>query len=743
MSRGGAAARRSLLLAGLLALAGWAPPGTGDGAADPAGASAAPMASGGSSDAGAVFLASASPAGTSAAGDVAAGASPAGALPDAATAADRAGAAAAVAQLERGDELPPAGAVAAARELIAHLPPEALDGVLAGRQPVADRAAGQAATGGVGAGRQPAADPAARQPATEGVGTGQQPPADPAVRQRLLAGLGRAAGAAPPADAAQIGAYLAAWARERGLALGRRGAWTAAEVASLSAQQLVDVARFASEAGFRAWVVALLPRELDPRTAPALRDELLAALDRLPAVDFDAGEAIASAWGAAPRRSSERLSAYGSEPLRFDDDPGAPIAASIFSLPSSFFAATDTAAFLRAVAAVAPGRELIVLGDPAALRRLAACCAGPRLHLLETYGRPLSPWTRDPMSLTRRAGGGVTVLVRPNAQRGREEDLHMGAALVQQLPAALDRAWGGVRWEVAPVPFHNGQVLLTADAAWISLHTLEPRILALLGEARVPVESFATAAGIDRYVAAARRAAGELAELYRRPVRFVHPLPAAALAGGGEAPPAAATELVRRIGGGAGYDLDSLLTLLPPAAAGRPPVALVASVAAGRALLGGLAAADWDALRRGYALAPSGAGLAGALDAAQATAAAARLDEFLDLAAAELGAQGFRVDRLPLLAVPVALLADPEGVAGREFLLTWNNVVVETRQGRLRAEGFSSLLPAGDRQAERMFAAAGCRLDLLPALTHSIVLNGGYRCASNHLRAGGTTRAAR
>jgi hypothetical protein len=634
------------------------------------------------------------PAAGAAAGMSAAGTSAAGASRSAPAAADRA-AAAAIAALEQGDELPSAAAVAAARELVARLQPAALDRTLAALQ----------------------------------LGM-------PAARQRLLAGLGHAADAAPPEVARQIAAYLAAWARERGLALGRSGAWTPAEVAELAAQQLVDVPRFGGDARFHAWVMALLPDELDRKTAPALRDELLAALNRISAIDFEAAEALAGAWGAAPRRSAGRLNAYGVEALRFDDDPGAPIAASIFSLPSSFFTAADAAAFLRALAALAPGRELIVLADPAAERRLAACCAGPRLHLLETYGRPFSPWTRDPMSLTRRPGGGVTVLVRPNAQRGREEDQHMGAALVQQLPAALDRAWGGVRWEVAPVPFHNGQVLLTGDAAWISLHTLEPRILALLGDERVPVESFATAAGIDRYVAAARRAAGELAALYRRPVRFVHPLPSAALAGAGEAPLAAGIELLRRIGGGAGYDLDSLLTLLPPAAAGRPPVALVASVAAGRALLDGLAAGDWDALRRGYALAPAGGDLAAALGAAQATAAAGRLDGFLDLVAVELGASGFWVDRLPLVSVPVALLADQEGVAGREFLLTWNNVVIETRQGRLRAEGFSSLLHAGDRQAERTFAAAGCHLDLLPALVHSVVLNGGYRCASNHLRAG-------
>jgi hypothetical protein len=575
-------------------------------------------------------------------------------------------------------------------------------------------------------------------------------PVDPAKRGRLLAGLGRAvlaaragaaastmpggrtAGAAPALDG-QLAEYLGAWARERGRALGRRGGWTPAEIAELAAEDLVDPRRFDDDPDFRRWVIELLPRELDPETAPRLRDDLLLALERLPALDFAAADAIESAWGATPRRAADRLSSFGREPPRFDDDAGAPIAASVYSLPSSFFESPVAAAFLAALRAMAPRRDFLVLTDLPSRRRLEACCADPRLHLLETYGRGFSPWTRDPMSLTRRADGGVMVLVRPNAQPGREEDGYLGAELVRQLPPEIDRAWGRVRWEVAPVPFHNGQVLLTRETAWISIHSLELRILALLGIDRVPVESFATATGLERYFAAARQAAAELAALYGRPVRFVHPLPPAAI-GGDDRQLTASRDLVQRLGGGAGYDLDSVLTVLP-AAPGRPAVALVASLAAGRSLLTALSAPDWTALGRGYDLAPAVGELAAALGAAQRTPAAASLDGFLDLIAAHLASQGFRVERLPLLTVPVTLLRDHEGVAGREFLLTWNNVVLETRGGRLRAEGFSSLLPAGDREARRVFTAAGCSLDLLPALVHSIVLNGGYRCASNHLRA--------
>src|SRR5581483_3180317 len=121
----------------------------------------------------------------------------------------------------------------------------------------------------------------------------------------------------------------------------------------------------------------------------------------------------------------------------------------------------------------------------------------------------------------------VRVVVRPNVQRGREVDSGMGAELVADLPDDLDRAWGGVRWARAAVPFHNGQVLLTREAAWVTLHTFEPRALALLGLDRVPVQSFGSSDGIARYVEAVRRAADELGALYGREVRFVHPLPSA------------------------------------------------------------------------------------------------------------------------------------------------------------------------------------------------------------------------
>ena len=528
----------------------------------------------------------------------------------------------------------------------------------------------------------------------------------------LLAGLLTAAAPAAPPEAA---------ARERGRALARRGSWSHEDVLGLLALQLVDPERFAGDEGFRRRVLGFLPRALDPKAPAGLRDALLTELNQVRGFDFAASDEVERAWGAVPRRGAERRVGFVPGGQRFDADVDGRLAASVYSLPSFFFDLAAADAFLSAVRAAAPERTLVVLTDSPLREGLEPRARALHLRLLDTYGRPYSPWPRDPFTLVHASGGGTRVLVRPNLQPGREEDANLGPELVQNLPADLDRAWGKVTWTTAPVPFHNGQVLLTPGAAWITLHALEPRILALLGLERVPVGSFATAEGIDRYLAAADRAAAELASLYGRPVRFIHPLPSS-----GDL--AARTELMRRIGGGAGYDLDSIVTLLP---GGK---ALVADAAAGRDLAAKLPAGDLDSLRRGYGLEPAGNELAAALAAAQRTPGMDALGAFLDLVARQLADSGMEVRRLPILTVPVPLLADRSGLSHSGFLITWNNVVVESRPGKVRAEGFSYLLPSGDRAARDAFGAFGVQLDLFPPLVRSIVLNGGYRCASNHLR---------
>jgi len=553
---------------------------------------------------------------------------------------------------------------------------------------------------------------------------------EPSRAHEVLAPLGQALAAADPVLARKTGDYLMACARERSRALARRGTWSHEDVLALVALQLVDAERFVAEEGFRRRVLTLLPRDLDAAAPAGLRDALLLELNQVRGIGFGPSESIERAWGAVPRLSSERRVGFVPAEARFDADVAGRLAASVYSLPSFFFDQAAADAFLSAVRAADPGRTLIVLTDSPLRERLEPRARALHLNLLDTYGRPYSPWPRDPFSLVHTRAGGVRVLVRPNLQPGREEDANLGPELVQSLPNEIDRSWGKVTWTVAPVPFHNGQVLLARDAAWVTLHSLEPRILALLGADRVPVESFSTAAGIDRYLAAADRAAGELASLYGRPIRFVHPLPRA-----GSGAVSKRTALVQRLGGGAGYDLDSIVTLVP-AKNGRL-AALVAEVAAGRDLLARLQPADWESLRSGYGLEPDGDALRAALTAAQRTPEMDALGEFLDLVATHLGSTGMEVRRLPLLTVPVSLLADRAGLSHSAFLITWNNTVVETRKGLVRAEGFSSLVPAGDARAREVFGSLGVHLDLFPPLVRSVILNGGYRCASNHLRSGG------
>ena len=301
----------------------------------------------------------------------------------------------------------------------------------------------------------------------------------------------------------------------------------------------------------------------------------------------------------------------------------------------------------------------------------------------------------------------------------------MGLELIQGLPESLDKAWGEVQWARSPVFFHNGQVLLSQNQAWVSLHTLEPRILQLLGIDRVPVEDFETRSGWLPYLEAARKAASELASLYQRKVAFVHRLPE-------NEEGVELGNAIRRIGGGAGFDLDSLLTLLEgPQASSQ---ALVGDVDSGQDLLGSVPVAELEAFGKGFRVQLEAGLLKQKLLDAQNTPRARALDDYLDLMSASLGSKDIVVRRLPLFLVPVELLSNHAEFEHHDFLMTWNNVVLESREGIRRAEGFSSLLQSGDERSQKIFRDAGYQLDLIPPLVRSVILNGGYRCASQHLR---------
>ncbi len=197
-----------------------------------------------------------------------------------------------------------------------------------------------------------------------------------------------------------------------------------------------------------------------------------------------------------------------------------------------------------------------------------------------------------------------------------------------------------------------------------------------------------------------------------------------------------------RIGGGAGYDLDSLVTLLPGKDGGLS--ALVGDVDGGRRLLADLGPEDLLALRETYHLGAGGSELTSRLLAYQKGARATGLEGFLDLIAEHLEGAGLTVGRLPLLLVPVALL---DGDRTRSTTRTSSSAGTTScstsgtasRGPKASPPGFR----AGDRLARERFQAMGTRLDLLPPLVGSVIHNGGYRCASNQVREPVRTRRSK
>lgn len=568
----------------------------------------------------------------------------------------------------------------------------------------------------------------------------------------LLSALAACVGAASPAAAPGAEAPLdgraasAAAARERAEALtGRGGPYSAEEAREVLALALGDPDRFASDGAYRARVLEVLPGVLPDGAPAALRDRLLHELATGPGLTFAQSEALELAWGAAERPSAGREAELAAGRVTLPDELTHPIDASILSLPSGYLEPEDAARLLAALHRAAPERALVVLSDlpmrEALEERIAGSSLAGEVHWIETYGRPYSPWPRDPFTTARLPDGGLVLVERPAYQGGREGDRWMAREVIQNLPPELDRAWGGeagVRWGEAPFFFHNGHVLVADGSLWTSVHGLEREALEVLGLDRVPVETFDTVEGINRYLAAAHEAAREMADFYGLTGRPLPSLPRSDLPVPRYPDPRQQIAEMRAIGGGAGFDLDSLVTLLPgPGGQGEGGglQALVGDVGLGRELLGALGPEDREALRATYGFRPPAGELPGALTAFQGSPRAAGLDAFLDLTADHLEGQGMPVRRLPLLLAPVALLEDRDSYPHEDFVIGWQNAVLDPRPGGVRAEAFASGVPAGDARAVAAYREAGAELVLLPPLVRSVILNGGLRCASNQVRA--------
>ncbi|HMC22960.1 MAG TPA: hypothetical protein VKL19_14000, partial [Thermoanaerobaculia bacterium] len=237
-------------------------------------------------------------------------------------------------------------------------------------------------------------------------------------------------------------------------AVARTASVAGMEMPQLAAIILIDPLRYREDTAFRARMNALLPRTF-AKLPHAQARALLEEPTPLQEIDFDTLDALA----VAPRSSGTRRAAF--VPLQMPDDSSAPIEASIYSLNSAFFTTEEAQRFLDAVHRASPKRRLIVLAD--APMRLTG------VTLLDNHARPFTPWTRDPFIVARTSGGGVVFVNSPNVQQHRDEDRNMTRAIVQELPSALDTAWKHPQWTVAPLPFHNGHILLTPSTVWISI----------------------------------------------------------------------------------------------------------------------------------------------------------------------------------------------------------------------------------------------------------------------------------
>jgi hypothetical protein len=470
--------------------------------------------------------------------------------------------------------------------------------------------------------------------------------------------------------------------------------------------QVLDPLRYGEDDEYRRTIDTILPASLTPSLPERLRRADVNELNRVAPISFDTAEALAVSAGLV-RPSGSRFVANSSATITAAGNE--PIETSIYSITSRFVKPDEAKRFLAAVRAAAPRRRIVVIGDDAIRTALEKEIAALHIDSIDNLNRPLTPWPRDPFSIARDAHGGIVFINRPNQQRNREEDASMVRVLLNGLPKPLDDRWKP-RWTTGATSFHNGQILLTPKAVWISIHSVEFRALELLGIDHVPVERFGSPEGIAQYVAAVQRAANELSKLYDRPVRFVHELPHT-------------PQQIELLGGGAGFDLDSIVTLLPHADGSID--ALVGDVPLGAKLA--TSAKQWQELETAYSLAPN------ARDAVlkfKSDPSSVGLQNFLDETAKDLAARGMKVRRLPLLMVPTSLLADDSRPETPYFLVTWNNVVLEGN----RAEGFGSGLPLVDSAARSTFKSAGYDLTLFPLLPRSVVLSGGYRCASNEVR---------
>lgn len=478
------------------------------------------------------------------------------------------------------------------------------------------------------------------------------------------------------------------------------------------------------------------------------RDELLLAFNQNPVGEvFRWSETVESAAKALVRPSLNAAglpwgTAAGSGPYR--PERAGRIEASIYSLPSHYFEPEEAIAFTRALLAMLPeDRHILILTDfkmrAQIERSLAPRPPEQRLSFIETYGRYYSPWPRDPFLFTSEPSGRRALLFRPPLEKKRRDDSFMAHEIFRHLAEPLRSELRLEGLVAAPLRFHVGHLLPWKERLYLSVHALEEETLVRQDTGGLPQADRRELGGALQYLNNVQVVAKELGQEWGLEPVFVHPFPAAGLAESSGTSSPEVENLVATLRAGGGQDLDSYMAILEDKDGQER--AVVGSLQMGTQLIETLTPEDWASLNSLLRLREHNADeLRSRILAHNSQSRIWGFGAYLDLVAQTMQTRqaGRPVLRLPLVFFPTSLLEDAARLEHEDFLVTWTNLVVEDRQSgpgqRQRSvELFSQGIPAGDRMARDLFEQLGYTSRLIPGLRASLIFNGGYRCASNHL----------
>lgn len=540
--------------------------------------------------------------------------------------------------------------------------------------------------------------------------------------------------------------FLAAASRERSRRLASEGPpWDNNSINEILTLAFIDPNRFfQSGSDFTTTIWTHLPGTVGVDTPAELRFRVLKTIAALPGANFDRLEAIAVGWGLHQRLSRPRERPFESGSFELVDDGTSPITSHLFSLPSTHFDPAACLETLRSVRSACPEAELLVLSDfmgssqPAA-RTFCEELRSMGCRLLPTLGQsPPSPWLRDPMLPLEDEEGRLIFLSRPNRQSGRESDLKVSRQLVSAAAQDWDEEHREVSWSPCPTPFHGGHLIFTPGSVWLSVHSVETRVLELMNIDRIDVTKLLKPEGWANYCRAVDAAVDELGAALGVQTNLVHPWPS-------PPPGMSHSEFISALGGGNDIDLDVLLTLIPDQTSHAGVVALVGSTDASRPLIEKLTATELETFAQSFGMDLPATQLRPRLQTWQGSPKVSGLEDFLKLVSLHLASMDIPVATTPLVFVETKLITSHPRLSNDQphvhFPLGHCNAVLErvaptaNRNSRsMRAHAFMSGLPSLDSKATSAYEEIGCQLHLHPPLIESLVLEGGFRCATQQIR---------